>query len=342
MNQRMTKRGIIASACAGLIAATLIGGVPGGALAQERVFLNMGATPTASGFFAYFVSAGQAIEVGTDGRIMVNVMETGSSVDNLRRIRRGEMEIGLSTVDVAGQAALGIGTFEGEEPWSELRRLYLFSMVPNIYTVRTDANISSFEGLEGQRFNAGITGSATEAQTRDVFDILGITPEYYSATTGDAIAAIQDGQIIGYAKSAASVMAADSSFVQLNTSVPVRILGLTQEQVDAVQAVHPYYASLTVPAGVYPGQETDILTMGTAPGVVATRDSITEQDAYEIVKAIFENRQIQLDAFPPIGDTDFAQVTMEHEVVPLHAGAVRYFREIGVEVPDHLIPPEAR
>lgn len=314
----------------------------GAAVAQDRVFLNMGSTPSSSGFFTYFVSAGQAIEKGTDGRIVVNVMETGSSVDNLRRMRRGEMEIGLATVDVAGQAAQGVGVFKDDAPWPELRRLYLMSEVPNIYTVRMDSGIDNVEQLTGRRFNAGITGSSTEAQTTDVFTVLGITPDLYSATTGDAIAAVQDNEIIGYAKSAASVNSADSSFMQLNTATEVKILGLSQEQVDKVKAEHPYYSSLTVPAGVYPNQDADVLTMGTAPGVVTTKDALSEQDAYDIVKAIIEEKQVQTDAFPSVANVDFVKLTMEQSIVPLHAGAVRYFKEIGVAIPDRLIPPEAK
>lgn len=324
------------------MAAGLLASVAAVSQAQTPLFLNMGATPAASGFFAYFVSAGQAIEQGTEGRIVVNVMETGSSVDNLRRMRRGEMELGLSTVDVAGQASEGIGIFADEEPWTELRRLYLFAVVPNIYTVRTDANINDVAELEGKPFNPGITGSSTEAQTRDVFGVLGIKPELYSATTGDAIAAVQDGQIIGYSKSAASAGSADSSFLQLSTSTDVKVLGLNEEQVAKVREAHPYYSSLRVAAGVYPNQEEEILTMGTAPGVVTTSEALSEDDAYSIVKAVFDNRQLQVDAFPSIKDADFAAITMEHSVVPLHAGAVKYFREIGVEIPEHLVPPEAK
>ncbi|TWG96419.1 hypothetical protein L598_002600000500 [Mesorhizobium sp. J18] len=343
MSKNSKKRGLVASAIGLASAAAMLAGLlTAPATAQDRLFLNMGATPTTSGFFTYFVSAGQAIEKSTNGRIVVNVMETGSSVDNLRRIRRGEMEFGLSTVDVAGQAARGVGVFEGEAAWPELRRLHLLAEVPNIYTVRIDSGVEDIQQLEGKRFNAGITGSSTEAQTLDVLDVLGIKPNLYSATTGDAIAAVQDGEIIGYAKSAASVRTPDSSFMQLNTAVNVRILGLTQDQVDKVKSVHPYYSSLTVPAGVYPNQEKDILTMGTAPGLVTTRDAISEQDAYDIVKALIEEKQVQVDAFPSVADVDFVKLTLEQSVVPLHAGAVRYFREKGFEVPDHLVPPEAK
>jgi len=342
MKFTMTRRGLLASVGAGTVSLAFSGFRASSVAAQEQVFLNMGTVPSSSGFFTYFVSAGQAIEKGTNGRIMVNVMETGSSVDNLRRIRRGEMEIGLSTVDVAGQAALGIGVFKDEEPWEDLRRLYLLSVVPNVYTVRVDSNIDDFGELTGKRFNPGITGSSTEAQTLDVFDVLGVKPDLYRATTGDAIAAIQDGEIIGYAKSAASVTSADSSFVQLSTSTKVKILGLTPEQVKKVTDLHPYYSALTIPAGVYPNQEKPVLTMGTAPGVVTTKDGIADQVAYDIVKAIFQEKKVQDDAFPPVRNLDFAQITMEHAVVPLHAGAVRYFKEIGAEIPDRLIPPEAK
>ena len=34
--------------------------------------------------------------------------------------------------------------------------------------------------------------------------------------------------------------------------------------------------------------------------------------------------------------------TIEHALSPLHAGAIRFYRELGLKIPDELIPPEAK
>jgi TRAP-type uncharacterized transport system substrate-binding protein len=63
--------------------------------------------------------------------------------------------------------------------------------------------------------------------------------------------------------------------------------------------------------------------------------------AYKLVKAVMEDKEHQKAAFKGLAD-DMARVTLEQSLAPLHAGAIRYFREKGMKIPDHLVPPEAR
>ncbi|MDX5370797.1 MAG: TAXI family TRAP transporter solute-binding subunit [Alphaproteobacteria bacterium] len=326
---------------AALAAAIVVAGF-GQAQAQNPLFLNVGSSSSASSQYTYWVSAGQSIEAGTNGRIVVNVMETGASVDNIRRMKRGEMEMGLSTGEAAGQAYYGVGAFKDDAPMKNLRTLWFYAALPAIYVVRADANVSAPSDLQGKAYNAGIPGSSTEAQTRAVFSTLGISADLTARATADAIDALRDGRIVGFTKAAASATVVDASFMELNTTVDVRILGFGKDQIAKVIEEHPYYSATTVPAGVYPGQDQPIQTLAAAAGGVATVESLSEQDAYEIVKAIFEQKQIQVDAYPAAGRVDYGPLSIELATIPFHAGAIRYFREIGIDVPDRLVPPEAK
>ena len=146
------------------------------ALAQN--FINVGTSSSASSQYTYWVSVGQSIEAGTGGTVIPTIMETGASVDNLRRMSRGEIELGLATAEAAGQAYRAIGAFEGEDAMSDLRMLWCYAALPNIYVTRADAGIGNLTDLEGKPYNVGIPGSSTEAQTRTVFETLGITPRH--------------------------------------------------------------------------------------------------------------------------------------------------------------------
>jgi TRAP transporter TAXI family solute receptor len=320
----------------------LMMGLPHAVAQQRPLFLNMGTTATSSGHYPYWVAVSQSIEQGSDNQIFVNVLETGSSIDNLRRMGRGEIEFGLVTAEAAGQAYLGLGVFEDEDPWEEVRTLWYYVATPNIFIVRADAGVQSFQDLDGRQFNPGIPGSSTESIAMAIFETLEVQPVLHRGATADAMAATQDRQIVGFAKSAASATVPDASFVELRTFTDVQVVGLTEEQVGLVTELFPYFVPVTVPAGVYPDQDEPYHTIAVVPGAVSTSELLSEQDAYDIVKAVFENKQLQEEAFGGVADVDFAELTIDLSIAPLHAGVVRYFRELGVEIPDHLLPPEAQ
>lgn len=304
------------------------------ALAQS--FLNVGTSSSASSQYTYWVSVGQSIEAGTGGAIISTIMETGASVDNLRRMSRGEIELGLATAEAAGQAYRGIGAFDGEGEMSDLRMLWCYAALPNIYVTRADAGIGNLTDLEGKPYNVGIPGSSTEAQTRTVFETLGITPDIQTSATADAVDSLRDGQIIGFTKAASSANVADASFMEVNTTLDVKIIGMDAEQIATVAEKYPYYSSIEVPAGTYPQQDAPIAVLAVAACGVATTASLSDEQAYDIMKAVFENKNIQEDAYPAAKAVDFGQLTTDLATIPLHPGALKYLAEIGVDVPQDL------
>lgn len=334
------RRVLLGSATLAAVAGLVLAGATE---ASERpLFLNIGSTSTSSGHYPYWVAVGQSIEEGTDGEIQGNIMETGASIDNLRRMRRGEIEFGLITAEAAAQAYDALGVFADEEPYEELRTLWFYVAAPNMFIVRRDAELETLEDLDGKPYNPGIPGSSTESISLATFEALDIEPDLHRGGTGDAVDATRDGQIVGFTKSAAGATTPDSSFVQLNTFVDVDVLSMTQTQVEKITEAYPYLPPIEIEPGIYPGQDEVYRTIAVVPGAVASSETLTEQDAYDIVKAVFENKALQEDAFEGVREVDYTEVTLEFSMTPLHAGVVAYFEEIGVEVPDHLIPPEAR
>ena len=75
--------------------------------------------------------------------------------------------------------------------------------------------------------------------------------------------------------------------------------------------------------------------------VATSSEALSEQLGYEIVKAVFNSQKEQAQTTPSIAQIDFTR-TLLLSSVPLHAGTVKYLREIGVGIPNQLIPPEAR
>ena len=103
----------------------------------------------------------------------------------------------------------------------------------------------------------------------------------------------------------------------------------------------PFVSFVTVPSGIVP--EHPSYTTPVQPiGVICYKNSVTEDQAYTVVKAIHEGKKYQEAAFPSLKGFDIPAMTMKISKTPLHLGAIRYYREIGVDIPDRLMPPEAK
>ena len=74
--------------------------------------LTMGTTSPTSSHFTISVAMSKAIEPGMEGT-NVSVIETGASVDNVLRLARDEIDLGLATTDILISARNGTGKFEG-------------------------------------------------------------------------------------------------------------------------------------------------------------------------------------------------------------------------------------
>ncbi|SFU74872.1 TAXI family TRAP transporter solute-binding subunit [Halomonas korlensis] len=300
--------------------------------AQERLLI--GSTSSSSSHYGYFVAVNQIINSELEG-VSSSVAETGATVDNLRRLSRDQMDMGLVTTNTGYHAYAGQGDFE-ERP-VDTRLLWVYTVAPQNVVMREDAGVESMEELDGVRLNPGITGSATESTTEAVMKTLGITPDYVRGSTTDVVDSIKDGRIAGYVKSGVGNRL-DGSTMDIATFTPINVLSLSDEQADTLRSEMPDIAVVDIPEGAADG--IPAFTTWAFGVAVHAHPDMDEETAYQIVKAVMENPEPQANAFSAIKDADMAQMTLDVGTVPLHAGAARYFEEQGMEIPDALQPAE--
>ena len=291
----------------------------------------IGSTSASSSHYGYFVAVSQVINDKVAG-LETSVVETGATVDNLRRIARRQIDLGLATTNVLSQAYYGKQDFKGRPVKSKL--LWVYVIAPQNAIVRKDAGITDFPGLNGQRYNPGLKGSATEKTTEAVFEVLGIKPDYVRGSTTDIVTAVKDNHIKGYVKSGAGLKI-DASSRDISTFTPIGILSLDKDQAALIRSELPEVSIVDVPAGAGPeiGAYT---TWGFAVACSAGLD-LDEATAYKIVKAICEDKTVQASAMASVKGADFVEMTLKYATSPLHPGTIKYFKEIGASIPDRLI-----
>jgi len=310
------------AACASLALAAPAG-------AQQKLLI--GSTSASSSQYGYFVALSQLINSKVPN-VESSVVETGATVDNLRRMDRKQIDFGLVTTNVTYHAYVGAEAFEGKK--IDNRMLFVYSPAPQNVVVRADSGAGSLADLAGKRFNPGLKGSATEKTAESVFKLLGIAPDWVRGSTTDIVNSIKDNRVVGYVKSGAGDKL-DGSSLDIATFTPVKVLGLSEDQKKLIRDKMPDIAVVDVPAGAADGIPAySTWSFGLA---VTASPALPEETAYQIAKAVFEDTTVQVGALSSLKDIDLVKLTLEQSTVPLHPGVMRYLKEKGHAIPDKLV-----
>jgi TRAP transporter TAXI family solute receptor len=103
------------------------------------------------------------------------------------------------------------------------------------------------------------------------------------------------------------------------------------EQIALIRKEMPEITPSTVPAGTYSSLVRDYQTIGLYNFAVAHKD-LPNDLVYKIVKAVFDNHEELVKAQSSAKETVPANISRD-TILPLHPGAERYYREIGIPIP---------
>tara|TARA_B100000780_G_scaffold156739_1_gene109638 strand:- start:2256 stop:2957 length:702 start_codon:yes stop_codon:yes gene_type:complete len=198
--------------------------------------------------------------------------------------------------------------------------------------------IMDLDDLDGERFVLGARNSGAEQTGRFILDTLGIDYENkfnlaymgYGPTTS----AIQDGNIVGMnIPAGAPVSSITQAYAMLGDRLT--ILNWTQKTLDKLNAKYPLWDWYDFPPGTYPNQTKLIRTIG-SPNVLVTRRDIPEDVVYNVTKVIWENLATLQEIHGATKDMRL-EIAIDGLGAPLHPGAIRYYREVGLAIPERLI-----
>ncbi len=267
---------------------------------------------------------------GVPGLVATAITSDGS-VANCNGIVSGLLEAGISQADVAHWAYTGTGLFEGKPKLDKLRVIAnLFPEHIHIYT-RADSKVTKIEDLKGKRVNFGPPASGTLIGARLLFAEYGleegktVTAEYLQPQP--AADRVRDGQldasfiIVGYPAAAIGELAA---------TVGVRLLPIQPEMQERLLAKVPFWSKAVIPAGTYKGQDQDVPTLAVGAQLLTSADQ-PEGLIYEVTKALWnQNTRNLLDAGHAKGKAIRPETALAGVSLPLHPGAERYYREVGL------------
>ena len=310
----------------------------GTVLAQGRKLLYYGSTSSSSSAHAYNVGAAKAINLANPD-LTVTVIETGATIDNIKRLARNQIDIGMGTTDATYEAYHALGQWKGN-PQKDLRLLWVTIPYVQNFVVRADSGVKTLQDLTGKSFSPGFRGSATENLVMQVLDLINIKPKYVRGGLQDAIEGIKDGRLVGYAKSGVGMDMLDSSSLDLATFTPIWLVGFNEKELASVNTSMPFIHILTIRAGIVKGMP-EYKTIAFYNDQFGSKN-LPMEVGYKVFKAVAEDKTEQEATFPPMKGVNIVENTLKYANTPLHIGVVKYLQEKGHKVPAHLIPPEKK
>ncbi len=296
--------------------------------APEKVRLSMGGASTGTWiymFSAIMVDVWKRNIPGLD----ITLMATAGSTANYIPLDKGELDLGGATTYADYWAMNGMY-------FTKNKLVNFASLIPaskafnHIFTY-ADSPIKTLKDLDGKRVHLGARASPTSMVNEEVFKILGIKPNYVYSTPSEAIDMVKDRRVDAMAY---GVGAPWSAIMDIVTNMPIKLIPVTPGDQKKVAAALPYMVPDTIPAKTYSFQNEDYPTlMGLQ--TINVRPGLSDDLTYRLAKTAWERWDEVVKA--TAAAKWVTAKDMVHMIAPVHPGAAKYYREIGIAIPDHLV-----
>lgn len=294
----------------------------------------MGGGP-AGGSLQYRIEAyAEAIRRGTGYDVKL-LAEPGGAA-SIRRLVSGERDlVAGATTNVAGDALKGAPPFEKPMILKAISTEY---PTPHMILIDKKLGFTKLSQIIQAKYplktSIGAPRQSPVVITKDIFKAYGITPEDITSWGGNPQEVFS-----GQAKMLFSDRVTDAFmnidvvpypfFVELGQAREVNLLSLDEDAVNKmVNAPGSYYYRFVTPAGTYDWQKEDVLSVAVINGVYARAD-MADEVAYNVVKALDEQHNYLVSAFPQYKVLNLENLAAIGKFVPLHPGAEKYYREKG-------------
>jgi TRAP transporter TAXI family solute receptor len=320
----------------GLVSIFVLGsGMLGGALAvkeamaaPEKIRLTMRGSNTGTWIYMFC-----AIMVDHWKRYIpdldITLVATGGTAANYLPMERGEADLAGGT-NYSDYWAMH-GMHFTKQKLTNFCSFMLATKAISHAFVYAESPIKTWKDMDGKRINLGAKASGTGLKHEEMFNILGIKPASVFSTPTEAVDMIKDRRVDGMVY---SVGAPWSAVMDIATDRPIRFISMTPEEQKKITEGLPYVVPLTMPAKTYSFQNEDFHTV-TAYQTIMVKPSLSEDIVYKLTKVAWDRWDEVIKA------TSAAKWVKPQEIVnmyaPIHPGAARYYKEIGIQIPDRLI-----
>jgi len=306
----------------------MLGALCFAAALQAETRVTYKSAKSTSSYYQMAVQIAEAMKAGSGGAIIVTVEESQGSVQNVKEVGNRGGNYVFTTPPVLVKLAMdGKKMFKDANPkYQNIRSLFVIPSLTMHLVVRADAGVEKFSDLAGKKFLIG-KGSFGAREAAKYIELFGLKDkvDLIDVELNAAVAALKNGQIDGFA-TAGSYPA--PNVIEAAAGTPLRIISLSDDQVAQTKRTR-----LVIPAGTYPGIDRDVVTTSLPVGAYST-SAMDDDLAYQLTRTFWEQKSamgqnnawwnaVTVDGLDSLG-------------AKLHPGALKYYREAGVAIPQHL------
>ena len=276
-------------------------------------------------------------------KLGMSAISSAGSGENVKLLRDGEAQFAILQGLYGYYARTGTGPIEAEGPQEKLRSVSMLWQNVEHFVVQSElastGSIEDMVALKGKTMALGAQNSGTLGSNKTILAGFGIDVdsdyELLYGGYGPAAEAVQNGQAAGMSTPAGVPV---SAVTQLFSTAgdKVTLLSFSPEQIEKANNGMDLWTEYLIPGGTYPGLDKDVTTIA-QPNFLATTADLPEEDVYEITKTMYENLAF-LQAIHPATKAMALEKAIAGLPLPLHPGALRYYEEAGLTIPDRLRP----
>ncbi len=276
-------------------------------------------------------------------KFSLTAVNSAGSGANVQALAAGTADFAILQGLYGSYAATGSGPIS--EKQKNLRAITMLWQNVEQFIISNDKVVSGtvddLAALKGMAMGMGKQNSGTLGSNKVLLSGLGIDIEtdfdLVYAGYGPTADALANGQAVGAGIPSGPPTGAVTKLMASNGD-RFTILEVTAEQAAAMDGGRDLWVPYTIAAGVYPGQDQDIRTIA-QPNFLAVNADVDEEHVYLLTKTMYENLGF-LQAIHPATRAMSVDKAMAGLPAPLHPGAIKYYQEVGLDIPEHLMMTE--
>ena len=290
---------------------------------------------TASPGGVYYIYGEALAQILTEKlAIAVNPLPTQGPVHNVKLVDGGGAQLGMITMGVGLQGWNGTGAWTGGKQFRNMRALFPMYDTPFHIVVLKRSGIATFAQLDKKRVGVGPRAGTAGIYIPAILKVLGISAEISNGSFDVMATELFAGR---YDAIVTLTGAPNPAILEVEAKEPVTFIGLSPEQIDAIRKAMPEFSPSNIAAGTYRFLDKDYISFGVYNFAIGRFD-LPDDLVYQLVKAVHENQPRLVKADIITARETLPQNVVKNTFLPFHPGAVRYYREIGVGIPESLIP----
>lgn len=266
----------------------------------------------------------------------VSVEATKAGTGNVKLVHSKQSDFGVSSGVLSYEAYHGIGWASGTK-YDKIRAVLPMTVGYFQWWGLARNNIRTISDLNGKIFCLSGAGSEADTFGRRIIGFFKVKPErIINAPHVQCGEMLRDNLIQVHA---AFADIPHPAATELASRFHVLFIPFQEQEMAEFLRSSPYLRPGTIPPNTYRLQEQPVLTITTFNSLITHKDQNPDL-VYAITKASFDTRESLLVAIK--GATALAPEYVSKIEVPIHPGAIRYYKEIGLQISAALIPPEMK